>query len=391
MIKSREGDCMQTIRGLIYTDKMCFEPGEINITGDSIEKIECFEKNQLTEEEAGRYILPGLVDTHFHGCAGYDFCDGTAEAMCAIASYELTHGITTITPATMTLSEEMLTDICAACASAVETETLQEKITLRDILKGIYLEGPFISMGKKGAQNPAYIHKPDMKMLDRLQQAAKGLIRIVAIAPETEGAMDCIREGRGKYRFSIAHTCADYEIAKEAITAGAVHVTHLYNAMPPFTHRKPGVIGAAAEDTQTEVELICDGIHIHSSVVKSTFKLFGAERIVLISDSMMATGMPDGQYALGGQPVQVKGNRALLADGTIAGSATNLYDCMRMAIQMGIPSEEAIRAASLNPAVAVGIADECGSLKAGRKADILVADREFNLRKVIKSGMTVTK
>ena len=250
---------MRTIRGMIYTDKMCFEPGVITIGGDSIEKIECFGEDQLTKEEGGRYILPGLVDTHFHGCAGYDFCDGTVEAMCAIASYELTHGITTITPATMTLSEEMLMSICETCAVAVETETLQSGIALKDILKGIYLEGPFISMEKKGAQNPAYIHKPDIEMLDRLQKAAKGLIRIVVIAPETEGALDCIREGRGKYRFSIAHTCADYEKAKEAIEAGATHVTHLYNAMPPFTHREPGVIGAAAEDTKTEAELICDG------------------------------------------------------------------------------------------------------------------------------------
>lgn len=380
---------MRTIKGMIYTEKMCFEPGKITIAEDRIGQIELLGQGELTEEEAGRYILPGLVDTHFHGCAGFDFCDGTPEAMRAIASYELTHGITTITPATMTLAEDTLINICAACASAVETQTLEEGVLLREVLKGIYLEGPFISMEKKGAQNPAFIHKPDTEMLDRLQQAAKGLIRIVVIAPETEGAMECIREGKGKFRFSIAHTCADYETAKEAIEAGAAHVTHLYNAMPPFTHRKPGVIGAAAEDTQTEVELICDGIHIHPSVVKSTFKLFGAERVVLISDSMMATGMEDGEYALGGQPVQVKGNRALLADGTIAGSATNLYDCMKTAIGMGVPKEDAVRAATFNPAKAVGLADECGSLVEGRKADILIADSEFNLLEVIKGGKTI--
>ncbi len=380
---------MRIVRGMVYTDKMCFEPGAITIEKDRIGKMECFPEEELTTEEKGTYILPGLVDTHFHGCAGYDFCDGTAEAMRAIASYELTHGVTTITPATMTLAEDTLMNICAVCADAVGTETLEEGIPLREVLKGIYLEGPFISMEKKGAQNPAYIRKPDMEMLDRLQRAAKGLIKIAVIAPETEGAMDCIREGKGKIRFSIAHTCADYETAKEAIEAGADHVTHLYNAMPPFTHRKPGVIGAAAEDARTEVELICDGIHIHPSVVKSTFKLFGAERIVLISDSMMATGMEDGEYALGGQPVQVRGNRALLADGTIAGSATNLYDCMRTAIGMGISKEEAVRAATVNPAVAVGLEGECGSLLEGRKADILIADERFVLREVIKSGITI--
>lgn len=373
---------------MLFTDKMIFEPGELTIAGDIIEKVEPVGEGRLTEEERGYYILPGLVDIHFHGCAGYDFCDGTVEAIRAIASYELSHGITTICPATMTLPEERLTDICTECAEAVSGEILKEGIPLGDVLRGIYLEGPFISMEKKGAQNPAYIRTPDAEMLVRMQQAARGLIRIVAIAPETEGAMECIRDGTKDFRFSIAHTCADYETAKAAIRAGAHHVTHLYNAMPPFTHREPGVIGAAAEDGQTDVELICDGIHIHPSVVKSTFKLFGAERIVLVSDSMMAAGMDDGEYTLGGQNVHVTGNLATLADGTIAGSVTNLYDCMRTAIRMGVPKEEAVRAATLNPARAIGIAGDCGVLRAGSRADILITDWEFGLKEVIKSGIT---
>lgn len=201
--------------------------------------------------------------------------------------------------------------------------------------------------------------------------------------------MACIREGGDSFRFSIAHTCADYETAKAAMEAGAHQVTHLYNAMPPFTHRAPGVIGAAAEDERTMVELICDGLHIHPSVVKSTFKLFGAERVILISDSMKATGLEDGEYALGGQPVTVKGNLAVLRDGTIAASVTNLYDCMRTAIRMGVPKEAAVRAASYNPAKAVGLESECGVLAPGRKADILLADREFALVEVIKAGRVV--
>lgn len=395
---------MRIIKGMIYTDKMRFEAGEIAIEGSLIDRITLCAKSELTPEEAETYLLPGLVDTHFHGCAGYDFCDGTKEALRTIASYEMTHGITTICPATMTLSEETLLNVCSVCADAMETETIktegtdngvtdEEKsgveIAFSDILRGIYLEGPFISMEKKGAQNPAYIHQSDKEMLARLQKAAGGLIKIVVIAPETEGAIDCIEECKGDYRFSIAHTCADYETAKKAIEAGAVHVTHLYNAMPPFTHRQPGVIGAVAEAEQVMAELICDGIHIHPSVVRNTFRWFGAHRMVLISDSMMATGMEDGKYALGGQPVEVKGNRALLADGTIAGSATNLYDCMRTAVQMGIPVEDAIRAATYNPAASVGLENECGVLQAGRKADILVADSELTLRSVIKCGKTV--
>lgn len=380
---------MRTIRGMVYTERFCFEPGEIAIEGDKIAKIALCGKEELAEKEAQTYILPGLVDIHFHGCAGYDFCDGTAQAMNAIASYEVAHGTTTICPATMTLAEETLLQICKTCAAAVETEKVCGDIPLQEILRGIYLEGPFISMEKKGAQNPAYIHEPDLAMLRRLQKAAGGMIRMAVTAPEVPGAMDMIREGQGEFRFSIAHTCADYETAKAAIEAGAAHVTHLYNAMPPYTHRQPGVIGAAAENEKTEVELICDGIHIHPCVVKNTFKLFGAGRVILISDSMMATGMEDGEYALGGQPVTVRGNRALLADGTIAGSATNLYDCMRTAIGMGVPEEEAVRAATMNPAVSVGLQEECGVLLPGRRADVLIADRAFALQEVIKSGRTV--
>lgn len=379
---------MQRIRGMLYTEQMLFRAGEIKITDDIIEDISFLPEEALTAEEAGRYLLPGLVDIHFHGCAGYDFCDGTPEAMRAIASYEMRHGITTICPATMTLPEETLIGICA-CALAVQTETISEEITFSEVLRGIYLEGPFVSEEKKGAQNPAYIRNPDREMLNRLQQAAGGLIRMVAIAPETEGALTCIREERENFQFSIAHTCADYETASQAIGAGACHVTHLYNAMPPFTHRQPGVIGAAAEDEKTEVELICDGIHIHPSVVKSTFKLFGAKRVILVSDSMMAAGLEDGEYALGGQPVTVKGNRAVLKDGTIAGSVTNLYDCMRTAIRMGVPKEEAVRAATANPARAIGLETECGVLLPGRRADILVTDREFTLLSVIKSGRAI--
>ncbi|MDE7232485.1 MAG: amidohydrolase family protein, partial [Lachnospiraceae bacterium] len=195
---------------MLYTEQMRFQAGEIKISGDIIEDIMFLDEASLTEEESGHYLLPGLVDIHFHGCAGYDFCDGTTEAVHTIASYEMQHGITTICPATMTFPEETLRGICA-CALAAQTETLSEGIRLSEVLRGIYLEGPFISMEKKGAQNPDYIHKPDMEMLKRLQQAADGLIRMVAIAPETEGAMECIREGRDAFRFSIAHTCADYE------------------------------------------------------------------------------------------------------------------------------------------------------------------------------------
>lgn len=369
---------IKEIKGNIYTSDHIFAPGIITIENDIILSVESCAVSEMTREEESRYLLPGLVDIHFHGCAGYDFCDGTKEALRAMEAYENRHGITSFCPATMTLPADEIAHICSAAANAGIK-----------CLRGIYLEGPFISKEKKGAQNVAFIKSPDLELLDMLQERAGGLIKIVAIAPETEGAMECIRKGSNRYRFSIAHTCADYETALEAMKAGACHVTHLYNAMSPFSHREPGVIGAAVDDVKTEVELICDGVHVHPSMVRSTFKLFGDSRVILVSDSMQAAGMEDGMYTLGGQDVSVKGNRAVLKDGTIAGSVTNLYDCMVTAIDMGIPKESAVRAATYNPAKAIGIDNEYGSLEAGKKADILVTDLSFHLQEVILAGKSL--
>lgn len=330
----------------------------------------------------GCYVIPGLTDIHFHGCVGCDCCDGTAASFRAIAEYELKNGVTTITPATMTLSEEMLMKIAEAAADFEDENGA--------VLAGLYMEGPFISMEKKGAQNGLYIHKPDVAMFERLQAAAKGKFRTVVVAPETEGAMDFIKALRGKVNISLAHMTADYETACEAIACGATEITHLYNAMNPFTHRAPGPIAAAADSETCRAELICDGIHIHPAVVRTTFRMFGDDRMILISDSMRAAGMPDGEYDLGGQQVFVTGKRAVLADGTIAGSATNLMDCMRTAVRdMHIPLASAVKAAAVNPAKAVGIYDEYGSLTPGKYANVVLLDEELGLRQVYKNGKSV--
>lgn len=337
-------------------------------------------QGEEVENVQGAVILPGLVDIHFHGCAGHDFCEGTNEAFSAIEQYELRHGITTFSPATMTLPAERLSDICAAAAAYAEGSAC---------LKGIYLEGPFLSEAKKGAQNSAYLRRADAGMLRGLIAESGGLAKIAAIAPETEGAVGCIRECADEIRFSIAHTTADYRTCVEAMRSGASQVTHLYNAMPPFTHREPGVIGAAF-DCRADVELISDGVHVDPCAVRAAFRLFGEEHVILISDSMMAAGMPDGMYELGGQAVSVCGNTARLSDGTIAGSVTNLYDCMVEAIHMGIAPEAAVRAATKNPAAAIGVDDECGSIEAGKKADLLVVSRDWTLKRVYKCGSEIS-
>ena len=337
------------------------------------------------------YLIPGLVDVHFHGCGGYDFSDGTKEALDAMGKYELQNGITAICPAAMTLSEDMLKGVCENAfeyASDNQTGTRGRQVSR---LCGIHLEGPFIAKEKKGAQNPAYIREPDIAMFHRLQEAAHGLIRLITIAPETDHAMEFIGELHGQVHISLGHTASDYDTAYEAFGLGADHVTHCFNAMPGFTHRAPGVIGAAFDTTHVMPELICDGVHVHPSAVRAAFSLFGAERMILISDSMRATGMSDGAYTLGGLGVQVKGNRATLEDGTLAGSVTNLMDCMRTAVAMGIPLETAVRCATYNPAKSIGIEALYGRIAVGAYGDcVLLSRTDLSVQNVILGGELVT-
>lgn len=337
----------------------------------------------------GNYLIPGLVDIHFHGCAGFDFSDATPEALLTIGAYELKNGITSICPASMTLSEETLVAVCE------NAYTYHEHCAAQPVsrLCGIHLEGPFISMEKKGAQNPDFIENPNIKVFERLQDAAHGLVKLITIAPETEGAEEFIRELSSKVHISLGHTCSDYATAAKAFSLGADHVTHFFNAMPAFTHRSPGVFGAAFDAKHVMPELICDGIHIDPSAVRVVFQLFGKERMILISDSMMATGMADGDYSLGGLPVKVTGNRATLSDGTIAGSATNLMDCMRTAVKaMDIPLETAVRCATYNPAKAIGVDDVCGTIAPRKYGDcVLLSKDDLSTKEVIFRGQCISK
>lgn len=328
----------------------------------------------------GAYALPGLVDIHFHGAVGHDFCDADEAGLQAIADFEASKGVLAICPATMTFSEEILNGI-------MDTAAAHKNERGADLV-GINMEGPYISPSKVGAQNPRYVMGADAGMFRRLQERSGGLIKLVDVAPEEPGNLDFIRACHDEVRISLAHTCADYETAKAAFAAGASHMTHLYNAMPGITHRAPGPIIAALEEG-AEVELITDGVHIHPAMVRFTFRTFGDEHVILVADSMMACGLPDGQYSLGGQAVTVCGPRATLTEhpDTIAGSATCLYDCMRHAVlDMGVPLASAVRAATLNPARSIGIDADYGSLEPGRWGNVVLADAQLNIQKVIRKG-----
>lgn len=331
----------------------------------------------------GQRVIPGLIDLHSHGAMGADFSDGDYEGLKRMAAYLAKSGVTAFAPASMTLPYDVL---AKAFATAKRLSDEQPQGLSR--LVGIQMEGPFFSEKKKGAQNADYLRLPDAAAFKALNDGCGGLVKIADIAPELEGAEKFIREVSRISRVSVAHTDADYEQAKMAFAAGARHLTHLFNAMPSIHHRTPGVIGAAAEREDVVAELICDGLHVHPSAVRMAFRLFPG-RVCLISDALRCAGMPDGEYELGGQPVFLKDNIARLADGTIAGSASNLYSCMLNAISFGIPEETAITAATLTPAKELGCDDRLGSIEDGKLADFLVCGADMRLKAVYIGGKVV--
>ena len=364
----------------VYTQEHRFVKENVEIKNGRFSAIsgEVSKDTEVVEAE-GLYMVPGLVDIHFHGCMGADMCDGTVEALDMISAYEASVGVTSICPATMTIPKDELLAVMKNAGAYSYRGGAK--------LAGINMEGPFISPAKKGAQAAENIMPCDYEYFCRLQEASGGLIRLVDIAPEEPGAMEFIDRVKGKVVVSLAHTAADYETAKEAIEHGASHATHLYNAMPPLNHRSPGVIGAVRDAGDCRAELICDGVHVHPAMIRATFAMFGAERMILISDSMRATGLADGEYTLGGQAVTVKGNLATLHDGTIAGSATNLMDCMRYVVnKVGISLETALMCATENPAREIGIFDETGSIHVGKKADFVLLDKKLNIVGVYVDG-----
>ncbi len=332
------------------------------------------------EDLDGALVIPGLVDIHVHGCAGADFSDGDYAGLVRMARYLARRGVTSFAPASMTLPYDAL-DKAFHAAARLRREGLADGARLM----GIQMEGPFLSREKRGSQNPAYLRLPDWDSFLRLYDAAEGLLRIVDVAPELPGAVEFTRRASEKCRVSVAHTAAGYDQAAAVFDAGATHLTHLFNAMSGIHHRHPGPIGAASERENVTAELICDGIHVHPSAVRMAFRLFPG-RICLISDALRCCGMADGSYSLGGQEILLSGGVARLIGGAIAGSAADLYQCMRRAVSFGIPREQAVWAATALPARVIGRESETGAIADGRAADFVICGGELEPEAVYLGG-----
>ena len=338
--------------------------------------------NESGTDLTGRYLIPGFVDIHTHGCNGGDHLDGDENATAAICRRMAQVGTTTVLSTIMTQSRENMvraaenTRICAA-------RDLGAKI------RGIYLEGPFFSEQYKGAQHPMYLIDPENKLIDELQSASGNMVKILAMAPEKKGALDFIKN-RKDLRIFAGHTAADYDTAAAAFDAGACGLTHTFNGMTPLHHRKPGVIAAATEREHVYCECICDGFHVHPAMVNLLYRQVGAERFCMISDSLRPAGLPDGEYSSGGQPVTVKNGKAHLSDGTIAGSTACLLEEVKNLVDWGVCDlAHAVYAASAVPAKAAGIYEEVGSIESGKAADILVLNEDLSLETVYISGKEV--
>lgn len=354
---------------------------DVKIDGEKISKIGNFSSEDGLDL-TGLVVMPGLIDMHIHGCGGADTGDATPEALETMSQTLVKNGVTSFCPASMTLSFEELTKIFA------NIDAMKDKVG-GAYIHGANMEGPYIAMSKKGAQNPLYVRNPDKEEFKKLYEGCNGAIRVVDIAPECDGGDEFIKEIQPICPVSIAHTDAGYDEAVHAIELGVRHITHLFNAQSGLHHRKPGVVGAAFDVGRANgvrAELICDGFHIHPATLRIAFREMGEDGTVIISDSMKAAGCPDGDYDLGGQPVYVRDGKALLADGTIAASTSNVYKELKNVISFGIPEKQAVKSATINPAKAISVDDKTGSIEEGKLADILVVDKDYNIKLVIVKG-----
>lgn len=312
---------------------------------------------------SGCTVYPGLVEIHSHGAVGLDTMDAELEGL---SRYHAENGVTAFYPTTMTESFDRIKSVCDTDITATSGAKVM----------GFHLEGPYINVKYKGAQNESFIKSPDIDEFNCFKNA-----KIVTVAPEIEGAMDFILNCNA--RICIGHSDADYNTAIKAIENGASCLTHTFNAMTPLNHRMPGIIAAAA-DKNIYAQVICDGFHIHPAMIRLLYKLFGSDRMILISDSMRATKLSDGTYEFGGQEVLVKDGVARTLDGAIAGSTTTLFECVKHAIDFGIPEDEAFKMASSTPAEFMGI--NKGKLEVGYDCDLLVLNPDKTIKTTIIEG-----
>ena len=368
---------------IIYLDKI--EKGSVLVENGKIKEINPSNVNDTEVIDAeGLYLSPGFIDVHIHGAGGCDTMDGTVESINTIAKTIVQHGTTSFTPTTMTVAAEDIRK------SMEVIKKLKEEGTEGANVLGAHLEGPFISPKAIGAQNPNFLLAPSVENYNKIVGDYGDAVVSITMAPEVEGAKELIKYlSDNGVTVSMGHTKATYDEAIEGIKCGACHSTHLYNAMTPFTHREPGVVGATF-DTDITTETISDGIHISYPALRTAYKQKGTDKVLLVSDAMEACGMPDGQYSLGGQDVIVKNGAARLLDGTLAGSVLTLDKAVKnIYSNSNYPLNEVVRMATYNGAKHCHVEDHKGLIKEGYDADLILFNEDIEIQKVFVNGKEV--
>ena len=363
-----------------YNELFELEAGDIKIENGKIAEIGIID--MAGENCEGLIAMPGFIDIHIHGRAGADASDGTAEAIEVMADSLAKAGVTSFCPTTMTLPVEKLQNLGEIIGTFAENQKSGAKVL------GINFEGPFISKEKKGAQNEAFIKAGNIEDFEKIYTSSHGLMKLMTVAPEAFPSDDFIKTASKKCSVSIGHSAANAKECQRAVDCGANHATHLYNAMTPMAHREAGIVGTVLDNEGVMCELICDGAHVSPAVLRNTFKILGENRGIVISDSMRAAGLGEGEFELGGQQVFVDegAKYARLQNGTIAASITNVFEEFKNLISFGIGIKTALKACTINPAKSIGAQNRVGSIATGKEADIIFVDENLNLKAVMING-----
>ena len=372
--------------GRILSDIFEFVNADILVNDDKIEKISSHINGSDIINAENLYVLPGFIDSHFHGAAGHDFMMPSESSYEAISEYAAKNGTTSLI-ATIEAAphDEMI--------SAVNFYNEHKNGVTGAKYRGIHLEGPFFSTSKIGAFEPGCFRNPDIDELKSFIEAAKGELKIISLAPETDGAASVIKYAVSKnITVSMGHTDASLEQANEGVKNGITRATHTFNAMSPLNHRAPNAVGCVLTNKNVNCELICDFYHVHPAVCKLLFTVKGSEKIIMITDSVLCAGLPDGEFTdSSGQKYHVKNKQARLENGTICGGTSCLIDGIKNLVSIGIRLEDAVKAASINPAKSARIDDVTGSIKEGKYADIVICDHDLNIKYVFVNGRLVYK
>lgn len=377
---------MQITGGWVYDPEEGFAERTVCTDGEKIARSSGDAQNL---DASGCYVLPLLIDLHIHGYAGADVGSAEPAELERMARALLMQGVGAFCPTTMTLPEARLAAVCRCTAAYCKEQHPGAQAA------GVHLEGPFLARERRGSHDEALLQNPDPELLRRLQKAGEGVVRLMTLAPELPGALPLIQMAvKQGVRVSLGHTQADYDTAQAALRAGAAQCTHLLNAMTPFGHRAPGVMGAAFDVPDTMVELICDGIHVHPAMVRAIFRLFGPERVLLVSDAPAGGGNAGGNLL----PGQSGNHGAPWPGGAVRQAGNSGGVCVRFdgmpapAVSFGIPLADAVRAASWNPACALGLETRMGSLRPGQEAGAVLLEREtLEIRAVVAHGCMVER